>query len=390
MLVGTGGYAQFYLETLSRPELLRKAEFVCAADPFMSAETKSALEEKGVRTFDDMQKAYDEMGPIDLTFCVTPLPYHLENIRTAVRNGSHVLCEKPAAPVLEQLEPMIALEKTSGKGIAIGFQWSFAPAMLACKRDILNGKFGKPLYARALVLWPRPESYFRRGTGWGGRRYGKDGRIINDSVASNATAHYLHNLYFMLGDAMNTSAMPAELEASIGRANCIENYDTVSIRAKLENGAEILYLASHAVEHTQNPMVEFHFEQAVVSYDCDTNCLTARCMDGSVVEYGQVDSSVDTKVHTVVDAVREGDWSRVPCLPSTTRPHVYTVDTLFHHAEIVSFPQEMIGVYEPDDPEKRGVFVRGLEEELHKAYEANQPADFLEITTKRSLKTALS
>ena len=73
-------------------------------------------------------------------------------------------------------------------------------------------------------------------------------------------------------------------EISIGRANRIENYDTVSIKAKLENGAEILYLASHAVKHTQNPMAET----------------------------------------------------------------------------------------------------------LHKAYEANQPVDFLETTTKRSLKTALS
>ena len=45
-------------------------------------------------------------------------------------------------------------------------------------------------------------------------------------------------------------------EISIGRANRIENYDTVSIKAKLENGAEILYLASHAVKHTQNPMKE--------------------------------------------------------------------------------------------------------------------------------------
>ena len=45
-------------------------------------------------------------------------------------------------------------------------------------------------------------------------------------------------------------------EISIGRANRIENYDTVSIKAKLENGAEILYLASHAVKHTQNPMEE--------------------------------------------------------------------------------------------------------------------------------------
>ena len=41
-------------------------------------------------------------------------------------------------------------------------------------------------------------------------------------------------------------------------------------------------------------------------------------------------------------------------------------------------------------PRPESYFRRGLEEELHKAYEANQPVDFLEITTKRSLKTALS
>ena len=40
-------------------------------------------------------------------------------------------------------------------------------------------------------------------------------------------------------------------------------------------------------------------------------------------------------------------------------------------------------------PRPESYFRRGLEE-LHKAYEANQPVDFLETTTKRSLKTALS
>ena len=57
MLVGTGGYAGFYLETLEKPEFTQKAEFVCAVDPFCAPETKERLEKQGVRVFDDMQTA---------------------------------------------------------------------------------------------------------------------------------------------------------------------------------------------------------------------------------------------------------------------------------------------------------------------------------------------
>ena len=380
MLVGTGGYAGFYLETLEKPEFTQKAEFVCAVDPFCAPETKERLEKQGVRVFDDMQTAYDATGPIDLTLCVTPLPYHLEHIRMAVQNGSHVLCEKPAAPVMEQLEPMIRLEKESGKCVAIGFQWSFAPAMLACKQDILSGRYGKPLFAKALVLWPRPESYFKRGSGWGGKRFADDGSIINDSVASNATAHYLHNLYFMFGDLLSTSAMPEQLRMSVARANDIENYDTVCVEATLSNGARVLYLASHAVSETQNPLIEYRLENAVIRYDCETNRLAAFSYSGELLcDYGDVDGSVDTKVHTVLDAVRAGDWSGVPCMPSTAKAHVYTVDELFYKAHIHPFREEDKALYKADSKTERGVFVPGLAQACKKAYDNEQFLDFQKL-----------
>ncbi len=379
VLAGAGGYGSFYLEAFKRPEILRKAELVGVVEPFLKPETRAELEGKVVPVFQDLPSAYEALERVDLTCIVTPLPYHLEHIKTALEHGSHVLCEKPAAPVLTQLEPMIELERNAGKCLAIGFQWSFAPAMLRCKRDILSGLFGAPVYAKALVLWPRPKAYFKRGSGWGGKRTAEDGTPINDSVASNAAAHYLHNLYFMLGDSMKEAARPFRMEVSVARANEIENYDTICLRAKVRRGTELLFLASHAVEETQNPLIEYRFEHASIRYDCETNRLTAYFDDGSVKEYGEVEGDVHTKLEAVIDGVRKGNYeSSVFCLPSTCRPHVQTVDDIYRSKKIYPFPQEKIREYQSGDPQKEGVYVAGLGAACRKAYDENTFLDFSE------------
>lgn len=377
LLVGAGGYGRFYLEALARPEILEKVEFLGVVEPFLNRETEEKLKQRNLPVFEDMKSAYKALGQIDLTCIVTPLPFHLEHIRTALAHGSHVLCEKPAAPVMEQLEPMIELEKNTGKCLAIGFQWSFAPAMLRCKKDILSGLYGNPVSAKALVLWPRPESYFKRGSGWGGKRAAENGTIINDSVASNATAHYLHNLYFMLGESMKQAAIPTKMQVSVARANKIENYDTVCIKATMKRKVELLYLASHAVDKTQNPLIEYRFENAAIRYDCETNHLTAYFNDGSVKKYGIVEADVHTKLEAVIDGIRNGNYeSTVCCTPSTCKPHVWTVDQIYRNDRIFSFPQQKLRFYHPEDMQAKGVFVDGLWEACQSAYEKNEFLDF--------------
>lgn len=380
VLAGAGGYGRFYLEALARPEILEKADFSGVVEPFLNPETKEELVRRRVPVFQSLEAAYDALGKVDLTCIVTPLPYHLEHIKMALAHGSHVLCEKPAAPVMSQLEPMIGLEQDSGKCLAIGFQWSFAPAMLRCKKDILSGLFGDPVRAKALVLWPRPQSYFKRGSGWGGKRTAEDGTVINDSVASNATAHYLHNLYFMLGDSMKEAALPTEMRVSVARANEIENYDTICIKAKMKRGVDLLYLASHAAEKTQNPLIEYQFENAVIRYECGTNHLTACFNDGSVKKYGDVESDVHTKLEAVIDGVRDGNYkTSVNCTPSTCKPHVWTVDQIYQNEEIYQFPAETLMYYHPESPAEKGVYVKGLEDACHRAYQENEFLDFSAI-----------
>lgn len=377
LLAGGGGYGRFYLEAFERPEIMEKTEFAGVVEPYLAPDVAELLKSKNIPVFQTLKEAYGALGQIDLTCCVTPLPYHLEHITTAVQNGNHVLCEKPATPVLAQLEPLIAMENEKNLCLAIGFQWSFAPAMLACKRDILAGVFGKPVYAKALVLWPRPESYFKRGSGWAGKRFAEDGTVINDNVASNVTAHYLHNLYFMLGKSMNEAAMPAKMKASVARANQIENYDSICLEAETADGVKLFYLSSLSVEHTQNPLIEYRFEKAAVRYNPETNRLTAYFDDGTEKDYGDVEADVHTKLEAVIDGIRNGNYrDTVFCLPSTCKPHVWTVDTIFYNEKIHPFSSERVARYHAGDAEKQGVYVKGLEEACKQAYEKREFVDF--------------
>ena len=77
--------------------------------------------------------------------------------------------------------------------IAVGYQWSYSSAIQKLKQDIHSGIYGKALQMKTIVLWPRNKAYFTRTTGWAGKVKASNGETIYDSVANNATAHYLHN-----------------------------------------------------------------------------------------------------------------------------------------------------------------------------------------------------
>jgi predicted dehydrogenase len=122
----------------------------------------------------------------------------MEQTLTALRGGSHVLCEKPAAATPKEAVRMQEAAQAAGRHLAIGYQWSYSRAVQDLKRDILQGRFGRPVGLKSIVLWPRDAAYYHRAP-WAGRMQDGEGRPIRDSVANNATAHYLHTMFFLLG-----------------------------------------------------------------------------------------------------------------------------------------------------------------------------------------------
>ena len=74
-----------------------------------------------------------------------PLPNHLHTEWSikAVEAGKHVLCEKPLALTLADVDAMAAASRRTGKLIAEAFAYRAHPHMRKIKEIINSGKLGK-------------------------------------------------------------------------------------------------------------------------------------------------------------------------------------------------------------------------------------------------------
>lgn len=318
-LVGIGGYGASYVSELLKAGPEREVMIAGAIDPVPErCPMIDVLREDGVPVFADLEAFYQN-EQADLVVISAPIQQHAPLTCMALAHGAHVLCEKPLAGSLADVERMIAARNASGKQVAIGFQWSFSQAILSIKRDILAGRFGKPLDGKALVLWPRGLSYYQRNR-WAGRIHADDGSLVLDSPVNNATAHYLHNLLFLLGDTIESSTRPLSVEAELYRANPIENYDAAALRVETAAGAPLLFYTAHPVEAQTGPLTSLYFENAVVEDLGDENGFRARFTDGRSLLYGIPDNSTASKLWQAVEAARGGE--PVVCGIETALPHL--------------------------------------------------------------------
>lgn len=359
-LVGAGGYGRNYVNWLFHNED-PACELVGIIDKYLdNSPYAEEIRMRKIPVYETLEAFYAE-NRADLVLIATPTFLHPEQCIYAVRHGSNVLCEKPAAPTLEGVQQMVRAEQETGKFIAIGYQWSFSPVIQKLKKDILSGLFGAPLAFQTRVLWPRKRDYYTRGSGWGGR-IAKDGILVLDSIAANACAHYVHNMLFLLGDAMETSTSVVSAEAECLRANAIENFDTCVLRLHTETGIPLYFAASHAVKSTHNPVFKLEFERAAVTYDADHGAnIAAVFADGRRIDYGDPMADNLKKIWDCIACIESGD--RPICTSSTAAEHVRLIDALYRNVEIRDFPQELISVVD------NLVYVEDLDKTLLEAYE---------------------
>ena len=228
-IIGIGGYASISLDNIfaAMDDGRDDFEIVAFVDPYPeSSKHYERLKNMNVPHFNDITDMYDANICPDLCLISTPIQFHKQQILACLENGTSVLCEKPMTGNAEDIDILAKAEKESGKFVAIGYQWSYSDAIQALKKDIMDGVYGKPVKMKTLVMWPRDKAYFRRSTGWAGKIFASNGEKILDSVANNATAHYIHNILYVLGDGIDASMKATDVEAVLIRANDIETFDT--------------------------------------------------------------------------------------------------------------------------------------------------------------------
>lgn len=359
VLVGALGYGAYYRQLFCTQIPNERFKLVGIVDPLVKSINDQWQLPYYVPLYSTLESFYAE-HQAELTIISSPVSSHYEQCLMAFQNGSHVLCEKPLVPTIGEAIKLQHASIQYNKLLGVGFQWSFCTPILSLKRDILQGIFGKPLFLTTMISWKRSNRYYE-GSSWKGRIYGTDGSLIRDSIATNATAHYLHNLFFLMGDRIDTASVPAQITASIFRAKNIESFDTCFMRGTFENHAKFIYIATHSGDKEIAPRFSYEFENATVEMIDDGKCdphITAIFKDGHIIDYGNPQSNRNAalKVLTMLDAIAYG--KQIPCSVHTILPCLSVTTGLFCNMPIYDFPEELC--YQEINPE--GIYVTGLTE----------------------------
>ena len=339
-VAGLGGFASYVTDRLLEPSAQPFAHLVATCDPHLEkfASRSDWLRKRGVTVVDSFQQLLEQ--EIDAVWLPVPIDLHRPFTEAALAAGKAVLCEKPAAASIDDVDAMIQARDRAGLAVLIGFQDMYQPSVGQLKGRILSGEFGTARSVTVIGCWPRGEKYFRRND-WAGR-YRRDGRWVMDSPASNALAHFLHLPLFLLGPSLHAAANPVAVAGELYRANPIENYDTCMLRVTLPGQVPVLAAFTHACAESVEPEVVLQMQKASIHY-CAHHHIEIRSSAG-VERLPLLNNPHKHMLKTFYRCFHREAPAEMCASLEMARAHVLTVNLASETAPVVEVPAEFIRI----------------------------------------------
>ncbi|MDG6899405.1 MAG: Gfo/Idh/MocA family oxidoreductase [Nitrososphaerota archaeon] len=147
--IGCGSWIQaVHLPAISQNE---SASLIACADTD-SSRGRAVQQKFGIPKF---YESYEEMlgkeSP-DLVLVAIPHALHAPATKQALESGANVVVEKPMATTLEDAIGLAQLARSKGKFVVVGHEMRLQRNVQAAKRMVVEGKLGRPYFARALYL----------------------------------------------------------------------------------------------------------------------------------------------------------------------------------------------------------------------------------------------
>jgi predicted dehydrogenase len=245
-LIGVGGFGATHLKALQQLEMEGLVQLVCVTDPRSEAlaDTRRALEVRGIRWHADYRSLLERESEIEAVSIAAPIHLHMEITAAAIARGLFVYLEKPPVPLLQQLNELISLD--ARKQVAVGFQLIHSHPVQQVKLWRTQAALGDIRSIRVHGCVPRPAAYYARAP-WAGKMV-FEGLPVFDGPATNALSHWLHNIMYLAGEQMDTFAVPTQIEAELYRVKPIESYDTICMRGRFASNASFYYAVTHATQ----------------------------------------------------------------------------------------------------------------------------------------------
>jgi predicted dehydrogenase len=342
-IIGISGYGKYVLDAHLALAAEGLVHFLGAtvAHPAKVPDACALLRGMGCELFGDYQQMLEKLsGKIDLCVIPTGIEWHLPMACAAMSHGAHVLVEKPLAGSVADGEEIIATSHRLNRRVAVGFQDLCSEPLLEAKRRMMQGDLGTVHRIRAMGIWPRDFSYYRRNAWVGCLRRG--GKAVFDSPLNNAFAHLLNLALFFAGSEFAEVARPAAVDGRLFRTYPIESFDTGSIHVTTCRDIRIDCYVSHAGDREVPPRMVIEGERGRIEWLIDKT-ITLYGTDGEVK--WSIPLNTGLELRTISARVTAQAIDRGEMLVNTAEnalSHAMAIEKLHAGSVIQDVPKEKI------------------------------------------------
>jgi predicted dehydrogenase len=186
------------------------------------------------RSLDDALR----MDDIEIIDICTPPALHVVQTVAALVAGKEVLCEKPVAGALANIDRMIAAEDQAFGRVMPIFQYRFGNGVQKAKRLVDLGIAGTPYLATVETAWSRTSEYYK--TPWRGQLNTElGGVLLSHAIHSHDLLTYLMGLPQSVFARTATRVNPVEVEDCAVASLVMQSGALVSLAATLGSYKEI-------------------------------------------------------------------------------------------------------------------------------------------------------
>lgn len=186
-IIGCGRIAQRHAEHITK-----FGELVAVCDINQDKARVLANNFGNIPYYTNFQELLKKEREIDLISICSPNGLHAEHSIEALKNGFHVLCEKPMAISVHDCGEMIKAGESANKRLFVIKQNRFNPPIEALKKAIESGKLGKIYSVQLSCFWNRNDDYYANS--W------KGSKLMDGGTLYTQFSHFIDLLYWMIGD----------------------------------------------------------------------------------------------------------------------------------------------------------------------------------------------
>lgn len=248
-IIGTGAIANAHAQAIAATP---DAELVAVVDRHLP-HAQAFAERWGGPAVADSLDALLAGGTVDVLHICTPPGVHAEQAIAALDAGAHVICEKPAALSLDELDAMTDAASRNDRRLAVVFQQRTGTAAAHVRGLLESGALGRPLVATCQTLWYRAPEYF--AVPWRGKWATEGG-----GPTLGLGIHQIDLLAWLLGDWASVNGQLWRL----ARETQMEDVSTATVA--FENGVVASVITS-ALSPRETSSIRIDTELATITVD---------------------------------------------------------------------------------------------------------------------------